>query len=500
MAVVPVMRNQIGSHLINPSTQQLQFWSQALNGKIKFWSNVTYTQCRSRFSQPKLSPQQVNTILRCNESHVDLSPSGSIKCFDVNQLPSNNPTEDRRAEARCVHTTGMLFGVFDGHGGWPCAEMICRRLFNYIAASLLPLDILEQVANRKDGDPLQLVQWYNKPYAGNFSRELGHLSDTSFNRYLGQLLKNTKPNSEFNMQDNLVKVFQQLDRDFWDEVEAAELSSSTSLLNEMLTIAMSGAVACVAHLDGVHLHIANTGDCRAVLGTLSESNTWVAKPLTKLHGFENPEEVRRLLGEHPANESSTIIKQERLFGQLSPLRAFGDFRFKWPVSMQKRLLVPLYGHNILPPNYYTPPYLTAKPEVTHHRLLPRDKFLVLATDGLWEQVPPSRVVQMVGEYMSGRQTLEPFRLPPAGKRHKGLVLGEINEILKQRQEGLHHKPIDANAATHLLRNALGGTEYGIDHTMLSQMLSVPEDVVRLVRDDITIVIVFFDKDYLRHRN
>ena len=49
-----------------------------------------------------------------------------VKGFDKNVLPSNNPIED--AEAECVYRTasggqGMMFGVFDGHGGHACAQV-----------------------------------------------------------------------------------------------------------------------------------------------------------------------------------------------------------------------------------------------------------------------------------------------------------------------------------------------------------------------------------------
>jgi len=59
-------------------------------------------------------------------------------------------------------------------------------------------------------------------------------------------------------------------------------------------------------------------------------------------------------------------------------------------------------------------------------------------------------------------------------------------------------PIDKNASTHLIRNALGGTDYGIDNSRLFHLLSLPPDVVRMFRDDITITILQFDSEYLRN--
>lgn len=208
---------------------------------------------------------------------------------------------------------------------------------------------------------------------------------------------------------------------------------------------------------------------------------------------DNQIEVERILNEHSSKEPETVIKMERHLGQLAPLRAFGDFRYKWSKELLNKYALPYYGEHIMPPDYHTPPYLTAKPDITHHRLTPKDKFLVLASDGLWDMISPLQVVRLVGEHMSGKVTLSPFRIPK-----KNMTISEINKMLLYRKEGLAKKPIDTNAATHLLRNALGGTEYGIDHSKLSQLLSLPEKIVRLFRDDITISVVFFDSEFLRH--
>lgn len=44
------------------------------------------------------------------------------------------------------------------------------------------------------------------------------------------------------------------------------------------------------------------------------------------HNTDNLHELNRVISEHPANEKDTVIKYERLLGQLAPLRAFGDLR------------------------------------------------------------------------------------------------------------------------------------------------------------------------------
>ena len=64
-----------------------------------------------------LSPAEASRILRTNESTVDIESKSSIKYYDVNYLGSNNPPEDRQAQAKCLHSDTYMFGVFDGHGG-----------------------------------------------------------------------------------------------------------------------------------------------------------------------------------------------------------------------------------------------------------------------------------------------------------------------------------------------------------------------------------------------
>lgn len=58
---------------------------------------------------------------------------------------------------------------------------------------------------------------------------------------------------------------------------------------------------------------------------------------------------------------------------------------------------------MLPPHYLTPPYLSAEPEVTQHKITNRDKFLVLATDGLWELMHRQTVVQLVAQQLTGQR-------------------------------------------------------------------------------------------------
>lgn len=454
--------------------------------RSKFHSNKTFE--RFYTALPRLTPQEVTNILQANEYTKEFSNSGSIKCYDSNQLPSNNPIEDTRSEAQCLLTKGVLLGVFDGHGGGACAQVVSKRLFYYISACLLPPKLLKEYLNSISSDKkLELLRIFNDKV--EFVPEIRDLYHISFINFLKDLLQSDN-GKEFQMEKALENAFLRLDNDLSNE---ALLQLDRKDAAKTLAVAMSGTVATVAHVDGPHLHVAGVGDCKAVLGVLSENNGWSAKMMSMEHNIDNRVEVERILSEHPTNEKSTVIKMDRLLGQLAPLRSLGDFRYKWSKDIMRRVVVPFLGETAIPPNYHTPPYLTASPEVRYHRLTPRDKFLIIASDGLWDMMSPLQAVRLVGEHMSGKVTLSPLKLP-----RKNMKLSDINEMLLQRKEGLKKKPLDSNAATHLLRNALGGTEYGIDHSKLSQLLTLPNKVVRIFRDDITVTVVYMDSEFLRH--
>lgn len=435
---------------------------------------------RSGFGVPKLGPPEVTHILRKNESHLEVN-EGPVHGLDLNQLPSNNPIEDRLMIARNKLTTGATFGVFDGHGGSKMAQIISQRLPHYIALSVLPPKLLETY-----------VKSEQKPVLVERVFSLDNLSEWQYNCHMSSLQKfgeeilNSSVRST--TKELLDKGFEYLDNEISEEI----LNTKT---DEALQLAVQGCVACVSHITDQHLYVASTGDCRAVLGILDDSGKWLARPLNKEHSTENVEEITRVISEHPKNEQNTVIRAERLLGSLAPLRAFGDFTFKWEKATIEQHLVPLYGDRVIQQNYHTPPYLTARPDIVHHILSPRDKFMVLASDGLWEMLGSQKVVQYVGQFMQGIQTLDLFRLPKAQ-----ITLGEVQSMLKQRKQDLTQKPVDTNAATHLIRNALGRSEYGIEHTKLAAYLGLPAKLARSYRDDISIIVIFFNSDFVANRN
>lgn len=186
----------------------------------------------------------------------------------------------------------------------------------YIAASLIPPDVLKAKL-AAGAQSHSFLQCHNDKV--DFVPEVNEIYEKSFAKYArGLCYENIE---DFQISFALQNAFLHLDDDIGNE-------ALTFPNARTLSVAMSGAVACTVHIDGIHLHVANTGDCSAVLGSLSDSGEWEMKRLTQEHNSDNVAEVRRITGNHPFSERDTVIRGERLLGQLAPLRAFGDFRYE----------------------------------------------------------------------------------------------------------------------------------------------------------------------------
>lgn len=106
-------------------------------------------------------------------------------------------------------------------------------------------------------------------------------------------------------------------------------------------------------------------------------------------------------------------------------------------------------------------------------------FLVLATDGLWDVLHKSDVIQTIGEHIERLSDTD----------CEVVSIDAINEldILYDDSSNFGHE--DANLATHTIRNCIGQTFDGPSRRQLRSMLNLPVEESRFYRDDITVTII-----------
>ena len=67
-----------------------------------------------------------------------------------------------------------------------------------------------------------------------------------------------------------------------------------------------------------------------------------------------------------------------------------DFNFhKFNEELGYRLPIPVFSG----------PYISAKPDIQVHELSPEDKFIIMGTDGLWDNVKKKDTAKIVNEQL-----------------------------------------------------------------------------------------------------
>ncbi|KAH0552876.1 hypothetical protein GP486_006925 [Trichoglossum hirsutum] len=435
-----------------------------------------------------LTPEQATQRLRRNEESYLVGRGNGVVRYDVVQIPSNHPIEDDHvekivevpqsvtsADGRASSTDWMFWGVFDGHSGWTTSAKLRQVLVGFVAREL------------------------NATYK---------------NALANPSLKFPSPES---IDAAIKRGFNLLDNEIVHEsVEKVMKANSKRVAAELLAPALSGSCALLSFYDSKSklLRVACTGDSRAVLGRRSPSGKWIATPLSVDQTGANQDEAERLRREHPGEEN--VVRNGRILGGLEPSRAFGDAFYKWTFETQERIKRSFFGRT---PSQLlrTPPYVTAEPIITTTKVEPeKGDFVVMATDGLWEMLTNEEVVGLVGQWLQ-----EQAESQSGGNRgsswlkswfstQKGLPVEKLAENkndggdtngqrtpLRQLQWGVTSRENerfvteDKNAATHLVRNALGGR----DRDMLCALLTLPSPYSRRYRDDLTVEVIFFGEGY-----
>lgn len=86
-----------------------------------------------------------------------------------------------------------------------------------------------------------------------------------------------------------------------------------------------------------------------------------------------------------------------------PTRSFGDFRLK-KIEFNTHNFSPDLGYRGEIPAF-TGPYITHEPDIQIHDLSKNDSWLILATDGLWDEISRKQVAKIAQENDKDHKTL-----------------------------------------------------------------------------------------------
>ncbi|CAA7391196.1 unnamed protein product [Spirodela intermedia] len=197
------------------------------------------------------------------------------------------------------------------------------------------------------------------------------------------------------------------------------------------------------------LFAANLGDSRAVVGRLGRSNAIIAEQVTEEHNASLESVRRELMASHPDDSHIVVLRQGvwRIKGIIQVSRSIGDAYLKRPEFR----VDPSFPRFRLPEPLRRP-VLTAEPAISVRVLRPQDKFLIFASDGLWEHLTNQEAAELVHKY------------PRAGIARR-LVRRALEEAMRKRE------------------------------MRYEDLKKIKKEARRFFHDDITVVVVFIDSEF-----
>lgn len=185
-----------------------------------------------------------NIEIRKREKLVSVN-MGVVSHYETNNLASNEPIEDRNSEY--MLSNGVLFGVFDGHSGWQCAENVMKRLPYYMALSMTCAQEMNVSVDVVFDKLLGEVR--------SFGHGPNNVVKDLFGKKATELCMSAGASRVESIEEQLKNAFKILDEDI---VYEAMPNVNGHVPEEMLK-GLSGACAITAYVQDNELYTANSG-------------------------------------------------------------------------------------------------------------------------------------------------------------------------------------------------------------------------------------------------
>ncbi|KAF3673189.1 putative protein phosphatase 2C 68 [Capsicum annuum] len=232
-------------------------------------------------------------------------------------------------------------------------------------------------------------------------------------------------------------------------------------------IAKNGCCCLVGVIWKGTLYVANLGDSRAVLGHKGIFNKIVAEQLTEDHNASIEKVRKELMSSHP--DDSCIVANVngawRVKGIIQVSRSIGDAYLKKP----EFALGPEYRKFHLKEPLRRP-VLSADPSICSRKLQRRDRFLIFASDGLWELLSNQKAAEIV------------HNNPREGIARR-LIVSALDEAAMRRKLKYDDIKKYDKGDRRLIHDDITVVVIFIDHEMLKGKQPVPELSVRGLIDN-----------------
>ncbi|XP_074583577.1 putative protein phosphatase 2C 4 [Curcuma longa] len=416
--------------------------------------------------------------------------SDSQKSSDCNlQWAQGKAGEDRVHVVVSDDHDRLFVGIYDGFNGPDATDYLLSNLYSAVHRELKVLlredkedslshdrinDLLAPAPAPAPADQLNRISRSRSKTrgAGWKWEEHRRLWKREFERERSELDKRLKHANRRSSTVHHSRVLKALYRAL-RSTEESFLDIADKLVPENPELALMGSCVLVMLMNGDDLYLMNVGDSRAILARKAEQGkagqdlesineealfdhdvssdafpsshempSLSALQLTSDHTTSVAKEVQRIKEEH--SDDASAISNHRVKGSLKVTRAFGAGFLKQP--KWNDALLEMFRINYVG----TSPYITCLPFLYHHKLDPKDKFLILSSDGLHQYFTNEEAVAQVEVFLATTP--------------------------------------DGDPAQHLVEEVLcrAAKEAGMD---FHELLEIPQGDRRRYHDDISIVVI-----------
>jgi pyruvate dehydrogenase phosphatase len=332
------------------------------------------------------------------------------------QYAANDPCEDTLVVEH-DHDTGLYIGIFDGHGGDPVSQM-CKRDAHQMFKTLL--------------------------------------SDTG------------------SVERALHQSFLELDNTHCNQVKEMIETENQRAWKHL----GAGSCAIVAHLtkESNVITVSNLGDSRCVLGSIrSDSGFLEAVEMSTDHSATTDKERLRIRSEHPQDPTAISERWDEYVEEYAWFvknrarftRSIGDSCMKDPTCAEfYNRHIPRGPPKMLPLPHR--PYISTKAETKRREIVQGDRFMIIACDGLWDEMTSDQAVDIVAKLLE--------RHGPDANIAEQLVRFALVKILRRLQ--VEEPDLELQDLDHLMSIPAGGSGR------------------RGLHDDITVAVLVFDQSSL----
>jgi len=277
-----------------------------------------------------------------------------------------------------------LFGVCDGHG-------IQGHHVSSFARDIIPsylnyIEIDNYISKKNKNIDSLLSSLYNKS-------EDSSVKDIHIIKYFYDKFK-VNP-SDFSFVKNR---FNEISKN----IKESFLKSDNDLIKSKHSFdtEKSGSTVCLLLLSNKNLICANLGDSRAILCSCNEKKEWKASQLTKDHKPMDKEEYKRII--NSGGTVSRMINPEKNDEEVGPYRVWGKTQINGPGLAMSRSMGDGMAKKL---------GVLGEPDIYEYNLNENDKFVICATDGIWEYLNNEDVMNIVKEsYINGEKAEEACEL------------------------------------------------------------------------------------------